>query len=197
VGNNAEGEEAAQTENERKKLEDTPQADCIKEQKEDTLQEGNFEYQENCKGISFDHLLVPYLKKAKIINIVDPYLRSYWQIRNLMELLTGLIRTKGADEEITINIVTKSDECSWEKQVDCFDQMVTSLMPAGIHLNYRFDTTIHDREITTDTGWKIILGRGLDIFQVYDGNSTFSLQNTVQEYRACKSFNITYIKTRK
>ncbi len=161
---------------------------------EETLPEGNFTYQENCKGVTFEKLLVPYLKDAGNISIVDPFLRNYWQIRNLMELFESLIKAKDMETEITVSIVTGTDNVSPEKQVDWFEQIITAVMPAGIHLSYRFDDTIHDREIITDTGWKIILGRGLDIFQKYDGNNTFSLQNSLQEYRPCKNFGITYLR---
>jgi ATP-dependent Lon protease len=160
----------------------------------ETLPEGNFTYQENCKGVTFEKLLIPYLKDAGNISIVDPFLRNYWQIRNLMELFESLIKVKDMETEITVSIVTGTDNVSPEKQVDWFEQIITAVMPAGIHLSYRFDDTIHDREIITDTGWKIILGRGLDIFQKYDGNNTFSLQNSLQEYRPCKNFGITYLR---
>lgn len=158
------------------------------------LSEGNFTYPENSKGITFDHLLIPYLHGAEKIVIVDPYLRNYWQIRNLMELLQDLIKDKSSDGEITVHIVTMNDEFAPSRQTEFFDQIAAAVMPAGIHLTYCFDQTIHDRDITTDTGWKIILGRGLDIFQNYDGNNTFSLQNALQSFRACKSFGITYIR---
>lgn len=155
---------------------------------------GNFTYPENSKGITFKRLLVPYLREAKKIVIVDPYLRNYWQMRNLMELLQELVSTNDADAEISIHVVTMADDFKPEKQTEFLEQIVNAVMPAGIQLTYCFDQTIHDRDITTDTGWKIILGRGLDIFQNYDGNNTFSLQNSMQAYRACKSFGITYIR---
>lgn len=161
----------------------------------DTLPEGNFTYPENSKGISFERLLIPYLRGATRIVIVDPYLRNYWQIRNLMELLQELIRNKSTETEISVHVVTMSDEFASSRQTEFFDQIVASVMPAGIHLSYCFDETIHDRDITADTGWKIILGRGLDIFQNYDGNNTFSLQSSLQTYRACKSFGVTYIRS--
>ncbi|MDD3020575.1 MAG: BREX system Lon protease-like protein BrxL [Alphaproteobacteria bacterium] len=158
------------------------------------LPEGNFSYQENCKGITFARLLVPYLREAKNIVITDPYLRNYWQIRNLMELMQDLIESKEADAEINMHVVTMNDEFNFSKQTEFLDQIVNAVMPAGINLTYCFDQTIHDRDISADNGWKIILGRGLDIFQNYDGNNSFSLQNTLQAYRACKSFGITYLR---
>jgi ATP-dependent Lon protease len=45
-----------------------------------------------------------------------------------------------------------------------------------------------------DNGWKIILGRGLDLFQQYDYKDTFSLPNNIQEERLCKAFEVTYIR---
>lgn len=158
------------------------------------LTEGNVTYQENCKGVSYDKLLTPYLKGAKDVKIIDPYLRNYWQIRNLMELLESVIRNKSPEDEMKLNIITTEDDFGAEKQIAYLDQIVTAVMPAGIRLSYEFNSSIHDREIVTDNGWKIILGRGLDIFQNYDGNNTFALQNSLQEYRACKSFGITYIR---
>jgi len=35
----------------------------------------------------------------------------------------------------------------------------------GITFDVSLDEAIHDRSIVTDTGWKIILGRGLEILQ--------------------------------
>jgi ATP-dependent Lon protease len=46
----------------------------------------------------------------------------------------------------------------------------------------------------TDTGWKIMLDRGLDIFQHYDMNQALSINNRLQQYRSCKAFEITYLR---
>ncbi|SFV62386.1 putative ATP-dependent protease [hydrothermal vent metagenome] len=48
----------------------------------------------------------------------------------------------------------------------------------------------------TDTGWKISLDRGLDIFQQYAMNDAFSLSNRMQKFRSCKAFEVTYIRTK-
>ena len=159
------------------------------------LPEGNFEYAENTQGITFAKLLIPYMRNASQITIVDPYLRTYWQLRNLMELLQDLIRNKTPDAEVEIRIISSEDEFNPEKQSETLSRISEAVSHAGIRLMFRFDDSIHDRCISTDTGWKIILGRGLDIFQNYDGNNTFSLQNALPEYRSCKSFGITYVRT--
>ena len=54
--------------------------------------------------------------------------------------------------------------------------------------------TIHARHIVTAQGWKVLLDRGLDIFQQYDMKDAFSLANRLQQYRACKAFEVTFIK---
>ncbi|MFW5828442.1 MAG: MIT C-terminal domain-containing protein, partial [Alkalispirochaeta sp.] len=45
-----------------------------------------------------------------------------------------------------------------------------------------------------DTGWKITLDRGLDIFQPFDRKNAFNLQNTIQEARRCRAFEVTYLR---
>ena len=58
---------------------------------------------------------------------------------------------------------------------------------------YAFSDTIHDRSITADTGWLIVLGRGLDVFQPFD-TSWFDLRLRQQVYRQVKEFSITYVR---
>jgi ATP-dependent Lon protease len=45
----------------------------------------------------------------------------------------------------------------------------------------------------TDHGWKILMDRGLDVFQNYEMNDSFTFANRLQQYRACKAFEVTFI----
>jgi ATP-dependent Lon protease len=63
----------------------------------------------------------------------------------------------------------------------------------GIKLSVRFDDTIHDRSIRADSGWKILLGRGLDIFQKGSG-SQFDIGARRQEFRQVVAFGVTYMR---
>ena len=63
----------------------------------------------------------------------------------------------------------------------------------GIKFHVRWDTSIHDRSIRADSGWKIILGRGLDIFQKGSG-SQFDIGSRRQEFRQVVAFGVTYIR---
>lgn len=62
----------------------------------------------------------------------------------------------------------------------------------GIKFNVRWDETIHDRSIRADNGWKILLGRGLDIFQKGSG-SQFDIGARRQEFKQVVAFGVTYI----
>jgi len=56
------------------------------------------------------------------------------------------------------------------------------------------DEQIHARHIVMDKGGKILLDRGLDIFQHYEMNDTFSFDNHLQKFRPCKAFEVTYME---
>lgn len=49
-----------------------------------------------------------------------------------------------------------------------------------------------DLQITTDDGWKISFGRGLDI---YDKYNTYSIASGRQDRRKCREFRVIYMKT--
>jgi len=51
---------------------------------------------------------------------------------------------------------------------------------------------LHDRCIEMNNGWKIILGRGLDIWQ--KTNSRYDIAEIYQEKRLCKEFDITVVR---
>jgi len=153
-------------------------------------------FQENRRGVSYDDLFGPHLKGAGKITITDPYIRLFYQTRNLMEFLETLAKLKSDDEEIEVHLLTVEDEFKGDRQKEYLMQMQESIWGAGIRFDWEFDKTnsLHARHIITDTGWKIILDRGLDIFQHYDMNQAFSINNRMQKYRSCKAFEITYLK---
>lgn len=163
------------------------------------LSEQNLSFSENQKGVSYEDILIPYLKGAKKIDITDPYIRLFYQARNLMELLEQIVKWKPDDEEVQINLHTIRDEHNSEQQVNFLTQMKESLEPAGLLFSWKFDEneTIHARHIVADNGWKILLDRGLDIFQQYDMNDAFSVANRNQKFRACKAFEVTYVRNKK
>jgi len=159
-------------------------------------QAGHMTYEENQKGVSFDNLFAPYIKGANLIEITDPYIRIFFQARNLMEFIETVGKFKDDADEVHIHLKTIEDDMKALKQKEFFEAIQESAKTIGINFTWEFDrtNTIHARHIVTDTGWKISLDRGLDIFQQYDMNDTFSVTNRMQKYRSCKAFEVTYIK---
>ncbi|MEE9368270.1 MAG: BREX system Lon protease-like protein BrxL [Pontiella sp.] len=161
-----------------------------------TLEPKHLEFQENHKGATYDTLFGDYLRGASRIVLTDPYIRLFYQIRNLMEFVETAIKVKAEDEELHIHLVTVADEFKSESQIKGFEQIQENCAQAGVQFSWGFDNGhIHARHIVTDTGWKISLDRGLDIYQPYEMNDAFALANRLQQYRSCKAFEITYLKT--
>jgi ATP-dependent Lon protease len=151
---------------------------------------------ENARGISYESLFGAYLENCHKITLTDPYLRLFYQQRNLMEFLECVAKHKPDEEEVVVEVLTIADEFKQEQQVANFEKMVGSCATVGIELKWAFDGTghIHARHIVTDTGWKIILDRGLDIFQPYEMNDAFSMANRLQSKRACKQFEVSWVR---
>ena len=66
-----------------------------------------------------------------------------------------------------------------------------NVLDLGINLVYQFENN-HDRFIDANNGWKITLGRGLDIFEKTEGR--FNVADMDQSRRKCKACEITYLK---
>lgn len=164
---------------------------------EPVLKEKHLIFQENQKGLSFDTLLGPYIKGATKLTVTDPYIRLFYQIRNFMEFLETIVKHKAPDEEVAVHLITVEDDFRGEQQKENFEQIQKSAKSTGVDFTWEFDTTgtIHARHIVTDHGWKISLDRGLDVFQQYEMNDSFAFVNRLQQYRPCKAFEITFIKT--
>lgn len=158
------------------------------------LFEGHREFQENQRGVSYETLLMPYLRGATDITIVDPYIRLPHQGRNLVDLLALLAAGKDPADEIAVTLVTKEDRGEYAQQhLLMLKDIQDSAATVGIQFTVSWDETIHDRSIRTDHGWKLLLGRGLDIFQKGSG-SQFDLGSRRQEFRQVFAFGITYIR---
>ena len=158
---------------------------------------GHLVFAENRRGISYDKLFGTYVRGASWIVITDPYIRLFYQVRNVMEFIETVLRLKAPEDQVRIELLTCPDEGGISKQRENLDAIVVACDGTGVTFSWSFDGTgtAHARHIVTDTGWKISLDRGLDIFQHYQMNDAFNLANRLQEQRALKQFEITYIKT--
>ncbi len=151
---------------------------------ESLVKEQHLTFQENQKGISFDVLFGPYLCGATKITVTDPYIRMFYQIRNFMEFVETVVKYKTQDEEVAVHLITTEDEFKAEPQNENFEKIKESCSAVGVDFTWEFDGTgtIHARHIVTDNGWKISLDRGLDMFQNYEMNDTFTFANRLQQF---------------
>lgn len=160
------------------------------------LQNQHLTFQENQRGVSYDALFGSYLQGAHRIVVTEPYIRLFYQARNFMEFLETVARHKADDDEVSIHLLTIEDEFNGVQQQEYFTQMQVACAAIGIAFTWAFDATntIHARHIITDTGWKIALDRGLDIFQRFEMNDAFAFANRLQQYRTCKAFEMTILR---
>ena len=160
------------------------------------LKEAHIVFQENQRSVSFDALFGPYLAGAGRITVTDPYLRAFHQQRNLMDLLETISKQGGPENQVGVHVITTADEFNANRQTENFQKMADACLGIGIRFTWEYDMTgtKHDRDITTDHGWKIVLSRGLDVFQRFELNDAFSFANRMQQHRQCKEFNVTFVK---
>jgi ATP-dependent Lon protease len=151
--------------------------------------------QENESGISYQKLFGALLAGATEIVLVDPYIRNFHQVKNLFEFLQMIMQIQEVGEEVSVHLRTTRGSQYDSEQEGLLEQIVDSF--AGTPVNFTYDITddksLHARYITTDTGWKITIDRGLDVFQPFDRKDAFSLEANVQEARRCRAFEVTYL----
>ena len=153
------------------------------------LQEKSMTFRMGQTGVSYEKLFAPYMRDAKVITVEDPYIRASWQIKNFMEFALMLINTRPVDD-LKLNLVTNEEEEKIPDLIDRLDDIKDDLASYGIEFEYKL-RDFHDRCIKTDTGWTIMLGRGLDMFEKYN---TFSIASSRQDMRKCKEFMVTFMK---
>jgi len=158
--------------------------------------EQHLSFSENQRGLSFDALFGPYLRGAVKLTVTDPYIRLFYQVRNFMEFLETVAKHKPREEEVAVHLITTEDDFKGDQQKENFGKIQEACGAVGIDFTWEFAEigSIHARHIVTDHGWKILLDRGLDIFQHYEMNDAFTFANRLQQYRNCKAFEVTFVK---
>ena len=147
---------------------------------------------ENQGGVTYKDLFGDYLRTAKEICITDPFIRQPYQIDNLVDFIQMVKDVSTQQDTIKIHLSTQNDDDEKVAEViDSFNDLADELLPMGIEFTYDFKAD-HDRFIKTDTGWIIVLGRGLDIYEKFN---RFSLCRSNQKNRRCKTFNVSINKT--
>jgi ATP-dependent Lon protease len=98
-------------------------------------------------------------------------------------------------DEVEVHLVTQSDLDSCVKQEETLNQIAESFTGSRGALSWEFDHNpdFHARNITTDTGWKITMDRGLDIFQKFE-SGPLTLEQAIQEARLTRGVEVTCLR---
>ncbi|WP_227411049.1 BREX system Lon protease-like protein BrxL [Bifidobacterium pullorum] len=156
--------------------------------------EGHLEFREDQRGVTYAKLFGPYIAGAQEITIKDPYIRKPHQVRNFAEFLETVFNYTDRSDEVHVHLITGYTDSQYiDEQIDGLNTLQTVFGQLGIVFTYEFDESGHDRSIVTDTGWRVILGRGLDIYQPFDGNWLNPLVRQ-QRLRRVKAFEVTYVR---
>ena len=159
---------------------------------------GHREYRENQRGMSYERLFGPYLDGVQKVEVIDPYIRKFYQCRNLMEVLEVILsHFDYSVPEVSVHLTTvRDDEFFDSKQDEYLQQIAEAMSPLGLSFTYDYDEsrTIHDRKMVINDTWEILLGRGLDIWQYFDAGNAFAVETNVPEVRKVKEFGITYLR---
>lgn len=147
--------------------------------------------QDNQTGISYKKLFADYLKGATRISIQDPYIRMPYQFKNLLEFCIMLANNKDPEDEIHLEVVSWYAAEYQANSIASFEELQESVKDLGIQFTFIMQD-VHDRFIWANNGWKITLGRGLDIFEKIEGR--FNAADLDQNLRRCKACEMTYLR---
>lgn len=108
------------------------------------------------------------LQGAVRMTLIDPYLASHHQIRNLNEFLLHMAETARPK---SIDIVTRFEPLNSVGHQDraINDTAKDLFQNFGVTLTLRRETNLHDRFLVLDHGVLFKLGRGLDIYKPATG----------------------------
>lgn len=143
-------------------------------------------------NITYEKLFGEHLIGADNIDLQDPWIRLPYQFQNLMEfcVMLGNNNTEPG-RTISLKVISWNTREFQEQSKTCFEEIAASVKDMRINLTFALEKH-HDRFIKADNGWKIILGRGLDIYEKREGR--FSIGDVDQRWRKCKPCEITYLK---
>ena len=160
------------------------------------LNERHITIQNDQRDISFDKMFGAYLRGANKITVTEPYVHRLHQIQNLIEFLDTVLWHKPKEKKVAVHLITTEEKLKGELQRTHLEKIKISFGTVGIDFTWEFDNTgtIHARHIETDHGWKILLGRGLDIFRQCGKNDTFTFASRLQQFRRCEMFDVAYLK---
>ena len=106
------------------------------------LKESHIVIPENSKGWSYKRIFTDYLKGSKEIIIKDPYIRAFYQIKNLVEFLCLANEICPKGDEIKVHLITSTDSDNndkQEKQLENLNKVKESFSNTSTPFSYEID----------------------------------------------------------
>ena len=154
------------------------------------LQERTIDIHYGDVGFSYESLFGAYLVAAKKVRIEDPYVRTHHQVVNFLRFCE-VCASKETITELTL-VTSFEHEFTKEETADKLEVIRESLASRGIVLKVEYNQNLHDRDITTDTGWSIRIGRGLDVYQRPEDR--LEIGSLDLDLRKCMETKVTIVK---
>lgn len=144
-------------------------------------------------GCSYASLFGAYLIGATHIKITDPYIAYFHQFKNLQSFISTINKYTDTSETVTVVLHTKKDDTPNANQDGQLHGIRTYAERKNISFDWVYEPNVHDRNIIIDyTRWKIILGRGLDIYQSFQRTKDNPMLHNL-DLRGCRQCEITYL----
>jgi len=151
--------------------------------------------EENQTGVTFENLFSDYLTNVDRAILTDPYLCKPHQLRNLQSLCT-LFYEKGLKFLIIETQPDTASDPEFKEFMKIFNQYIkiTTISSQSIHdreiILYNKFNPRTDNEIS---GFRIRLGRGLDIYKNHEGKYSLG-SNGDFRHRKCRQTSIDFMK---
>ncbi|MCB1659169.1 MAG: hypothetical protein KDI39_13170, partial [Pseudomonadales bacterium] len=132
------------------------------------------------------------LQQATEITISDLNIGLIHQQDNLLELLTTIANAKPSSQHSNVQLIITTDLFMEEQQDSDLQHIAKACLDVGITLTWQFvpSTDITESFIQTNTGWKIQITQGLNIYQPVQSHDKFSLTTRLPQYRPCRAFEM-------
>jgi len=145
-----------------------------------------YEIEDRSSGHTYESIFCPYINTAEQIVIEDPYIRKPYQFDNFARFCALALRFR------TVSKITLRTASDFGEDVDDIrarlETLRRDLKARDVEFTFNYEYRGHDREVRFSNGWRVNIGRGLDIY--YPPESWASIEASDFSLRRCKGTKI-------
>lgn len=110
-------------------------------------------------GWDLEKIFAPYARGAARVTLEDPHLSLPHQLRNLVRFCEMLCVINDCHEFL---LITRDKDPEFEAGLL---ELQKSMAHLGRTFSWQYSASLHDRCVRFSNGWKLVLGRGLDMWE--------------------------------